>query len=663
VRWTSAAPIFFRFTNDTAEVPVYIAVAGQEIGIRNDEPPTYGYLAPQTTDGVPDFTKVWKFQTFGSNANVPTYTLFSDSSLAGATQEVLIPNNPDTRLDSIRIIFSVGSPPIIPINSGKPSFPAAGNPADPNNEINYDFVEFTERSSPNDGILFINTTQVDQVGLTFTMQTTPRDAVKSNGAGITVSRPTLFSEYATYIKKQFSGNTNPNAPAASAAFESLSTPYRLLNPSGAITNPPEPSVPAVLNTYFDAALTDFFNNYITSGQTFRLQRDGYYFVGQTVENFSPPSYSAQATNNGSELLIPPIYGSPTPMTFAVGQQVAGPGITGTATITGISVDPSSKVTQIQYTPSGRSGSGNYTFTVPGTFTVLHLKQTDSSWSVISGGQQYQVYAPFFSSGSAYPADRSESAPFPAAPPWIIPDPTGLMVFGNLGAFADGARQAADGQIRGTGATGQILLDIENTIVSAFNRGVANSVTPGRDVTEAWDDSSKYYPPPNPTGSNWSNFYAGFLHNAGVSITTPGSKVGLAYGFAYDDQGGNDPTLTSFATDVSITLNALESPLQAATELRFAAQPKGIRLGARSEVLAFGREDARPETNYAVVVLKRIKVGYDTVGSHITIKSNARGKLRTLVKSLVRVRPGTYRVLVQDLQDTDSASLSKWFRVT
>lgn len=64
----------------------------------------------------------------------------------------------------------------------------------------------------------------------------------------------------------------------------------------------------------------------------------------------------------------------------------------------------------------------------------------------------------------------------------------------------------------------------------------------------------------------------------------------------------------------------------------------------------------------MIVFKRLKVGYKTIGSPVTIKSNALGKLRTSVKSIIRLRPGTYRVLVQDLQDTYSASVSKWFRI-
>jgi hypothetical protein len=120
--------------------------------------------------------------------NVPYTTLFPDTSPEGATQTVVIPNDPEARLDSFRAVFSDINPPKIPVVSGQPNFPAPGNKLDPNNGTSYDFVEFTERSAPDDGILFINTTQVDQVGLPFTMQTAPVDTVKPNGVGVKVTR-------------------------------------------------------------------------------------------------------------------------------------------------------------------------------------------------------------------------------------------------------------------------------------------------------------------------------------------------------------------------------------------------------------------------------------------------------------------------------------------
>lgn len=554
VQWTSAEPIDFAFTNDSGQTPVYVAIAGQQIDPTTNVT-TYGYLAPQSTGGSLDFSKTWQFQAFAGQSNVPAYQIFSSSSSVGDQQSVLVPNNPYARLDSVRMIFSVGSPPTIPITGGRPNFPAAGNPTDPNNSITYDFVEFTERSSPNDGILFINSTQVDQVGIPFTMQTTPADSVKANGVGITVSRSQMYYDYGQFVQTQFGPLTGSAAANAAAAFDSLTTTNRLLNPSDAISNPPDASVSGAFNTYFDAALTKFFSSYIGSGNTFRFQRDGYYFSGQTVTGYNPAPYSATATNNGTALLIPPNGSSPTSLKLAVGQPVSGPGVPTGATITSVSVD-SSNVTTVGYAPAGaaQSGSATYTFAVPGDFTVLQLKQTDSTWTEIAGGQQYQIYAPYFSNGTPYPAGfPASSATPPAAPPWISPSSAGLMVFGNLGAFADGGAQQAMGQISGSGASGQTLLDIENSIVSAFNRGIANAVAPGSDVTSAWNDNATFYPTPSQDGSNWSNVYAGFLHNDNVSVTAPGSTVGLAYGFAYDDQGGNDPTLTSFALRVAITL--------------------------------------------------------------------------------------------------------------
>ena len=194
---------------------------------------------------------------------------------------MIVPNDPDERLDASCTVFSVNSHPIIPINGGQASFPAPGNSGDLNNKINYDFVEFTERSSPhNDGILFINSTQVDQVGIPFTMQINPANAVKPSGVGITVSGPQLFSKYSSYISSQL--KTKADATAAKA-FRSLNTPYRLLNPKDAITNPPATADPPTFGSYFDSALSTFFNKYKPSqkkynpSQFFRLQSSGDYF--------------------------------------------------------------------------------------------------------------------------------------------------------------------------------------------------------------------------------------------------------------------------------------------------------------------------------------------------------------------------------------------------
>jgi hypothetical protein len=153
-----------------------------------------------------------------------------------------------------------------------------------------------------------------------------------------------------------------------------------------------------------------------------------------------------------------------------------------------------------------------------------------------------------------------------------------MTFGCLGVFTDGGRQAMAGQVSGTNANGQTLLDIQNTIVSAFNRGVANAVTAGTDVTTFWNTAANFYPTPAvpvapmTSGANWSNLYAAFLHKPHVSIARPSDPtIGLAYGFAYDDQGGNSTTLTSsFPQTVSVTFKPWPNPRFAPNPLAFAA---------------------------------------------------------------------------------------------
>lgn len=652
---TSADPIDFSFTNNSAKSPIYVAIAGQQINTSTGET-TYGYLKPQSTDGKVDLERPWQFESLAGQAEVPTYTLFSSGSQAGAVQKLLIPNDPYNRLDSVRLIFSVSTAPTITVTSGKPNFPAPGNPSDPNNDITYDFVEFTERSAPNDGVLFINTTQVDQVGIPFVMQTTPIDAAKSNGVGVKVSRPQMFADYASYINAQF--GTATGVPAlASKAFQALTTPNRLLNPSDALSNPPNPAAIQPLNGYFDGALAAFFSKYAAAGKTFLLQRDGFYFSGKTITNYSPPAYSTPATNNGSELLIAAVGNAPTPLSFAKGETVSGPGVPAGATISGISVD-SSHVTHLTLskTITAQTGTPSYSFQVPNKYVVLQLEQTDSSWTPITGGQKYAIYAPFFNlgSGGSYPKGFIVSGPLPPPPPWLAPASSGAMVFGNLGVFADGSVQAANGQISGSGASAQTLLDIENTIVSAFNRGVANSVPPGSDVTAAWDNNLTYYPAPNGTGTNWSNFYAGFLHNAGVSITAPGSNVGLAYGFAYDDQGGNDPTLTSSAARVAITLESLVTTSER-VPLRVLRSPRSVRLARDLEALSFALGRARPRTDYVVHVLRKVNGTRQAVLPPLTVRSDMFGRLRVGPRHRLFLQPGDYELLVRTDQNAYSTA--------
>jgi hypothetical protein len=684
---TANAPVTFTFTNNsfpktTPGLAVHVAIAGQQSDAAGNL--TFGYLVPQQTANKNDFTKPLQFVSMASGSppvNVPTFELFAAAAKPRATTSFKINNKPDNRMVATRIVFGMGLPPVVPINGNAPAFPAMSNPTDPNNRINFDFLEFTMRyAGPNDGTLFVNTTQVDQVGLPFTMNVSPADSSgASKGVGVRVGRAGLADAYANFVTTRFTGTGTGDqsiSPAAEAAFKGLLTPYRLLNPSDAFTNPPASYTPAsvpTLDGYFDAALATFFSNYTSGG--FRLQRDGYNFVGTTQAGYQPAAYSYSGVTLGGvsgttgTLTFPAVAvpggTKPASISLAAGVLVTGTGITGTAVVTGQPAVDGNNVTTVTIAGQVAANSGTYTFTAPGEFTVLQLHQADATtWVPVSGGQQYQLYAPYFAGGAAAfptglpvgtglgslsltrggagytpntvgqltftggggssaagffvtdntgliiaigltnPGSGYTSIPtigftgagtpttaavvtasaLPAAPPWVAPggpatvQSPGLMTFGCLGVFTDGGQQAKAGQVSGTNASGQTLLDIQNTIVSAFNRGVANAVAAGTDVTTFWNTAANFYPKlvtptvPNTTGANWSNLYAAFLHQPNISIARPSDPtIGLAYGFAYDDQGGNSTTLTSsFPQTVSVTFKPWPNPRFAPNPLAFGA---------------------------------------------------------------------------------------------
>lgn len=126
---------------------------------------------------------------------------------------------------------------------------------------------------------------------------------------------------------------------------------------------------------------------------------------------------------------------------------------------------------------------------------------------------------------------------------------GQMVFANSGVFADSTIQyAADP------AAASVLGNLENQLVSALNRGVANHASalnpasPGG-TSEIWGDQRTWYPPGVP-----QNLFSLFMHagqisgvpiffrplDAGTWPNARGQVMGSAYGFAFDENGGPIP---------------------------------------------------------------------------------------------------------------------------
>ena len=140
---------------------------------------------------------------------------------------------------------------------------------------------------------------------------------------------------------------------------------------------------------------------------------------------------------------------------------------------------------------------------------------------------YDVYYPFFNDNRYLWAGYTPSLTPGAAPSWLVNNALANyspseMVFLNNSVFQSKKFEPS--------VNPSVLGDLENQVVSALNRGVAQL------PSSQWLDSSKYYGK-NDTGQPF-NVYAQFLHQDSVSIG------GLAYGFAFDDQGSN-------ASDISV----------------------------------------------------------------------------------------------------------------
>ncbi len=163
---------------------------------------------------------------------------------------------------------------------------------------------------------------------------------------------------------------------------------------------------------------------------------------------------------------------------------------------------------------------------------------------------------------------------------IMQNTSGEMVFGNTGFFADTLEQGYPNN----SPQATTLGNIENQIVSAFNRGVA--VVPGPAgplspssngfATQYWGTETNWYPI-GQTG----NLFSWFLHTATIK-TDPiflrppnpardhnGNLMGMAYGFAFDENPGpvppappNQPEVPSKfdpvpagTTEITITLDS------------------------------------------------------------------------------------------------------------
>ena len=669
----SAIPVTFNY-GDVSGMPVYLEVSGQ-------------LTAPYTTKtGTPIPANTWVYY----DPNTQDYAVAGTSSpfdfkITGSGTVVQMPN---TQITSGQIVIGIGSAPIITYSAQGVSTPTAAT-----NPTNYfGLFEYAIKAAG----VNIDMSEVDQVGFPFTITTTPpANNPADAGVGINVTRSNMFSQYTQFIAAQ--GN-------AAAPFQQSLTygnGYRLLAPQNSFPSPAAPVTKSPsyasggnLNTH----LTYYYwvtaigstggETGVSNMQIAKPYDDPIKGLHATVNlSWSPfqgavsyRSIAAPANNPATSTYIGP---SSTTTFQDPGDSPQG----GAPPNSGYWYNPLSSyfTTQLDnffthyvtntfnLTRDGYNFTGNTT-TYQG-YTALVLTAPGLAGNFV-------IYDPFFSTNTGNPA-------LPAAPSWM-PSATqtpGQMILANDGVFNTDGVPGVTGQPGLTPAEESILADVENSIVSAFNRGIADnfnvipnnwasepllesaqanipgslssgttyyyvvtsefnyftqstasiertvtpnapgegvsltilpstapiaydiyrSQTPGSGyllvtrilndpkdpVTTLKDSGWPYIPGKTPvlyyapgTHSNW---YSAFLHQD--STTNPASGVsinGLAYGFPYDDQGGQSTDVQGNFSAVTVTIqpwggSQSSGPVLQPSGIQFLTQPGSAALGSTTNV--------------------------------------------------------------------------------
>jgi hypothetical protein len=142
--------------------------------------------------------------------------------------------------------------------------------------------------------------------------------------------------------------------------------------------------------------------------------------------------------------------------------------------------------------------------------------------------------------------------------------SGAMVFANAGVFAYSGNYPTE--------QATVVLNLQNQLVSALNRGVANVISDaGGDgySSQYWGTQTNWYP-----SDTTQNLFSLFMHTAtvtagadeiplfiqatGSTACARGTKMGQAYGFAYDENAGPVPPAPQGQPEVPSKFDPLPS---------------------------------------------------------------------------------------------------------
>ena len=233
----------------------------------------------QRNDGIyywgrPDGT----YKRVGANEYCDNYSYtIEDNNGTNGRRVFNIPKN----TNGARIFYSYGSKMSIhgPENGVGVVFPSIANPGDPDYNKYYDWLEYTIR---NDGVTWVNTTQVDQFGFPALITAyASNGSVRANGdglftqTGVTASRESVYAAYKSYMAQK----------GVSSDFDCLAEQYRIVCPGKS----------SKFNKhYLDGYINEVWNYWTTHSTTvkhaqgkFTLTSDGTNLKFYCTESYNP----------------------------------------------------------------------------------------------------------------------------------------------------------------------------------------------------------------------------------------------------------------------------------------------------------------------------------------------------------------------------------------
>jgi len=380
----------------------------------------------------------------------------------------------------------------------------------------YDFAEFaiTSQSDSNDWQLTVDTSQVDQFGLPYRLQTIPADTINPAGSGTiaTVSRAAIFTDYAAAMTGDlapFLDSLVPGSPASNPPLRILS-PQDVIVQQAAAGRPIQTAGVAIQNP--DGVTGNWTATLAVpagiAGQLVDAEGSlkGEFFVfGKHLPAGTRVTAADASQNTVNVATASPAPTNPfTPQTGLFATIYAppetdlnawfGPAVGSTTNVnSGNAIDDffshwRPRPGELRLEVTGQGGATIYS----GTVTTIKQPSSDDptgpavDYAILQlsgGGETYNIFYPYFTTNA--PATKTD--PFgnrvPPPPHWMFPgdylakanESPSQMVFAADGVFANSA-EAPQGPPPTGAYTGlsTALGSLENQIVTALARGYATS---------------------------------------------------------------------------------------------------------------------------------------------------------------------------------------------